>query len=352
MSWINAKIIGSNQKRGEAGQERGHKDFIMSRTELVAFAENPAKWIDGGEAKKETKAMAFGSVLDCLATTPDDLLSRFAVSPAKYSSEGMQCPTCKSITDSKKCRECKTDRVPVVVEKDWNLVSDTCKDWVSKQEAQGKSVVSERMLDDVKKAFMQLHDSDESLAELIRVSAKQVLIVAEWRDKETGLTIPFTGLIDLVPPTDNATWGKCLVDIKTTRNGNPATWARVVDDSGYDVQAAIYKDIYCAATNEDRTDFVHIVQENVAPFHVTTPLPALTSEFLEYGRNKYKNALALYAQCLKTNIWPGYPAAGLQFGSVQLISPDELWSYRKSGGVEMAKRIEYEPKREPTDYLA
>ena len=85
MSFLNAKIIGANQKRGNAEQpKRGEKSFVMSRTELVAFAENPAKWIAGGETREETKAMTFGSILDCLTTTPDAFLKRFIVAPDTY----------------------------------------------------------------------------------------------------------------------------------------------------------------------------------------------------------------------------------------------------------------------------
>ena len=126
--------------------------------------------------------------------------------------------------------------------------------------------------------------SDADVSELIKVSRKQVFVIGFWEDPATKLEIPVRILLDLVPPADHPTMGKWLADFKTARSGDPAAWARVVDDSGYDVQAALYSDIYTAATKEDRTDWVFAVQENVAPFHVVKPLMSITEEFLAWGR--------------------------------------------------------------------
>ncbi len=333
MSFINAKIIGSNQKRGGAEQPaRGSKDFVMSRTELVAFAECPEKWLDGGTVKEETKAMLFGSVLDFLSTSREKFSESFAVAPAQYETKGMQCPVCKTITEAQKCKECKCDRVPVKVLKDWDLKSNTCKKFVADAAAAGKRTVSAEMYGDATLAYAKLH-SNADILELINCSEKQVLIVADWQD-DNGMVIPFAALLDLVPDVKHETWGKSLADIKTARDGNPAKWARVCDDSGYDVQAAIYFDLYAAARpNDDRTDFVHVVQENTFPFHVVNPPPMLSTEFLDWGRAKYRAALRLYCACLSTGHWPSYQQVGMPFGHTQVIEPKDLWSYRKMAGI-------------------
>lgn len=331
MNWINAKIIGANQKRGEAGQVRGHKDFVMSRTELVAFALNPAKWHDGVAVREETKAMTFGSVLDCLATTPEELLARFAITPETYPA-----------TPKK-----KGDPVEM---KEWTSRANFCKEWEADKKAEGFTVVSADMLVDAKKAHTALHEH-RPIASLIECSEKQVLIVADWQDDDTGLTIPFCGLLDLVPNHSSPTWGKCLADIKTARNGNPAKWAGVCDDSGYDVQAAIYFDLYMAARpDEDRTGFVHIVQENTFPFHVVNPPPYLSEEFMQWGRAKYRKAMRFYCQCLKSNIWPSYATAGLTYGGVQIIGPEDVWNYRKCAGMTELRMPEPPPEESEESY--
>lgn len=323
--WENAKIIGANQNRGEAGQERGHKDFVMSRSQLVAFAENPAKWIAGGEIRQETKSMTFGSVLDCLTTDGEKFMSRFIVAPDSY-----------PVADAKGKET--GERKP------WNLNSNWCKKYKSDAEAQGLQVVTIDLYKEAQLAFKTLH-SERSIAAVIECSEKQVLGTAEWLDNDTGLIIPFSILIDLVPHHTSPTFGKMLVDIKTTRNGNPANWANVCNSSEYDVQASLYFDIYRAARpKEDRTDFAHIVQENTFPFHVVSPMMAFSYEFLDWGRQKYKKALRLYAQCLATGVWPGYEMTGTPYGSTQLISPDELYEYRKCAGMTEFRMPEPQPE--------
>lgn len=322
--WKNSKIIGSDQNRGEAGQKRGDADFVMSRTQLVAFGENPRKWLDGEEVKEETKAMTFGSVLDCLTTSPTQFLARFVVAPETYPA-----------TPSRK------GEAPE--QKPWTRQAKFCKEWEAERKAQGLTVVSSEMLADAKLAFTALHANREA-ASLIECSNKQVLITAEWADDDTGLKIPFSALLDLVPHHSSPTHGKRIADIKTARNGNPARWAGVCDDSGYDVQASLYFDLYRAAMpNEDRTDFIHVIQENVFPFHVVTPMIALSEEFLTWGRTKYKRALRLYAHCLKTGVWPSYEEVGVPFGGTQIIGPEDVWAYRKCAGMTEFRAPEPKP---------
>jgi len=330
--WKNAKIIGDNQTRGEAGQQRGDKDFVMSRSQLVSFADCPAKWKDGGEVRVETKAMTFGSVLDCLVTSPESFKERFAVTPETYPAT----PTKKSEPSE---------------QKPWTTRANFCKDWEAAKVEDGFIVVSPEQYGQAQIAYKALHEHRE-IASLFECSKKQVLMTADWQDDDTGLNVPFSALVDLLPHVSSPTWGKCLADIKTARNGNPAQWDRVCDDSGYDVQAALYFDIYRAAVpNEDRTDFVHIVQENAFPFHVVSPPPAFSTEFMEWGRSKYKYALRLYCHCLKTETWPSYEQVGLTIkdsggGNTQIISPDQLWNYKKCAGVGM-KEFNMPPKTQP-----
>jgi hypothetical protein len=322
--WQNAKIIGENQNRGEYGQARGAKDFVMSRSQLVEFSVNPEKWLAGASVEDDSsKQMDFGSALDCLLTMPDSFEETFAVCPLVY--------------------PCEPTKKDPRTEKPWNKNSNYCDEWETAQIDAGRTVISAKMLSEVKTAFAAIQ-SKHAIRTLFECSAKQVLMTADWKDDETGLIVPFSALADLVPHVSSLTWGKTLADLKTARSGNPATWPRVVDDSGYDVQAALYLDIYTSATGEDRTDFVHIIQENTFPFHVVTPPPLLSSEFIDWGRSKYLAALALYCRCLAAGVWPSYEQQGIQYGNTQIIAPDGLWNYRQCAGM---KEIEYvEPRAE------
>lgn len=286
------------------GVKRGDKGFIMSRSELVDFAICPEKWLSS-EPSPNTAATTFGSLVECLETGTLEG-SKFIIEPLKYKNSKGE-------------------------EAGWTYKSTTCREWKDEQEAAGLCPVSRDTLLKAREAVTTLK-AYQPRAELFACSQKQVMIQGLWRDKETGLEIPLRCLIDLVPDKAHETWGKYLADAKTARNGNPAQWARVVDDEAYDVQAALSMDLYIAATGEDRNTWVFPLSENEPPYHVVKPMPALTSEFLTWARHKYVAALKLYAQCLATGVWPSYAAAGLQWGEVQLIGPDDLWNYKKTAG--------------------
>ena len=142
---------------------------------------------------------------------------------------------------------------------------------------------------------------------------------------------------------------KWLADSKTARNGNPEQFCRVVADEAYDVQAALSIDLFTTATGRDIQDWIYPLQENTPPYHVVKPMPALTSEFIEYGRVKYRIALRQYAECLATNKWPSYPTDDrLVYGDLQFLDPKALFKYRESGGVP-AERTPIETPRENFD---
>lgn len=330
-----AKIIGDGieyetYSRQEPGVGRGNQDFIMSRGELMNFASNPARWLAGyKEDQDETVSTKWGSMIDCLLTSPAKFESLFAVSPETYPDR-------------------KTGK-----QKPWTGAATLCKEWEAEQG--DKTIIKSAVADDAALAVKMIR-ANEIVAELFAVSRKQVFAVAVWKD-ESGREIPLRVLIDLVPPKEHATFGKWLADFKTARNGNPALWPSVADKLGYDVQAALYRDVYCEATGEDRADFLNIVQENVFPFHVTSPPPALSSEFLSWGRSKYCSALKLYCSCLSTGIWPSFPQSGIAFGNTQIIGPDNLWSYRTMAGLPEIQ-VPPDPYEQPpkgtqeSDYLA
>jgi len=125
-------------------------------------------------------------------------------------------------------------------------------------------------------------------------------------------------LIDLCPAVDSE-WGKSLVDLKTATSAAVRPWTRAVHDHNLHVQAALYLDVWTACTGEDRTDFLHIVQESFAPYETCKRM--LSAEYIEIGRMKYLDALKRYCQCLKTGIWPGYEVSR-EFNGWGIIEPE------------------------------
>lgn len=325
-----AAIIGvgipySVYSRQAPGVGRGHSDFALSRGEIVNFASNPKRWLDGyREEEHDTFATKWGSAVECLAGLSGKFDEAYAVAPAEYTDTGMECPRCKSVTYSKTCRTCKCDRVEIKIMKPWNSGASICEQW--ERDKGEREVLKFDFFEKVKLAVAAL-ESDIDVVALFNCSQNQVMVSGFWSDG--GIEIPIRCLIDLVPDAAHSTFGLFLADLKTTKNGCPDTLANVIDSYGYDVQAALSIALYNAATGDKRCGWILPTQENVAPYHTIKPMPALTVEFLEYGRKKLESALTLYAQCLATNKWPSYSTGNrIVIDPCQYVGPETLWKYR------------------------
>jgi len=95
-----------------------------------------------------------------------------------------------------------------------------------------------------------------------------------------------------------------IYDFKTCEDATPEACLRAVLNYGYDVQAEHYRAVWKAATGEDR-DFVFIFQEKSEPYEVT--LVRLSGSFRHLAERRAAKARAMWAECLKTGNWPGYP---------------------------------------------
>lgn len=283
MSFQNCKIIGAGVNADEYhGQtaERGSKEFVMSPSSLKLFNECPARW-KAGYAPPDSDAKDWGNLLDTLLLTPKQFDSKFAVKPLTYKSSGAK-------------------KSGPIEDKPFNANSTLCKEWIAAQN--GKTIISTKDLIEAVAALKRLR-ADETIAAFLDASDCQVHVKGEWRDKATGLVIPVQCLIDCVPRKDSE-FQKSLGDLKSTRNAGLRPFARWCFTAGYHVQAAFDLALYCAATGEDRSDWIFLVQENYAPYETGRRL--LSQDFLQIGRQTYEAALKRYARCVQSGVWQGY----------------------------------------------
>lgn len=305
---VNGKIVSVDADVAQycKPQVRGLETFVQSRTELMEFAYNPRRWVNGYQKPEETDGLEFGQVHDCLALTPNRFFERFAVEPATYPAPA---------THEKVKKGLIKEGDPL----DWNNNATVCRQWHENQV--GKLVISSAVNGRVHAAVKRLKE-DEIAATLIDRSQKQVYVTAEYRDKDTKIVVPVKALIDLVPPHDDPFYGNCLADLKSSTSAHPRRWQRFVFERSYHTQAALHLDVYIAATGEDRNSFLHIIQENYPPYETGRRL--LSQEFVELGRNTYLMALKKYCQCLKSNYWPGYDDHASAIQGWSLVGP-EAW---------------------------
>lgn len=109
------------------------------------------------------------------------------------------------------------------------------------------------------------------------------------------------GLVDLAPKERR----RGLADLKTAPSADPSEWSKYVYNNRLHWQAAMYIDLWNRATGEDLQEFFHIVVEQEAPHEPA--MHALSRDFIHLGREQYRKALQLYAECKEKDEWPGYP---------------------------------------------
>jgi len=101
---------------------------------------------------------------------------------------------------------------------------------------------------------------------------------------------------------------RMIEDLKTTSSANPSAWSRAMFSLGYDIQAAWYTRGLKAVLGTDAyAQFRFILVEINPPYAVSAV--ALAPDACILAEKKITYALDVWRECLKTNVWPGYPTA-------------------------------------------
>lgn len=95
-----------------------------------------------------------------------------------------------------------------------------------------------------------------------------------------------------------------LFDIKSTVCAAPFDFESSIYKYGYHRQGAFYLD-GAAALGQKLEHYAIIAIEKVPPFALA--VYRLTDEAIELGRRENAELMEVYAKCIKTNVWSGYP---------------------------------------------
>lgn len=317
------KLVGCDVSEREYSKqvvERGHPGFRMSRSELHDFADCPHKWFVG-RTPTDTDATLWGTLFEFCVQYPGSTDDRFAITPPTYHASAMECPSCKSRTDSLTCRKCQCDRVRVEFDKPWDFGANVCAKW--KENHQDQTIIKSELLSEARNAAEAFFGNPE-LSSLANCSQRQVMVEAEYHDESTNLVIPIHSLIDFVPEKTHLKFGQSLADLKTTKSAKPFSFARDVFSHWLHVQAALYLDVWNACGADQRIEWRLLVSESEAPWEATAYL--LSQDYITLGRMTYIQALQRYCRCLTTKSWPGYadPERDNLYDGWALIEP-ETW---------------------------
>lgn len=121
-----------------------------------------------------------------------------------------------------------------------------------------------------------------------------------WHDHVHG--IDRRARLDWLPDSDG---GQMVVpDLKTTVSADPGEFGRSVFRYGYALQAQFYTDAVTAAGLADDVTFRFVAVEKTPPHLVNVfELDALAHTV---GRAQVDEACRIYAECTRTDTWPGY----------------------------------------------
>lgn len=132
-------------------------------------------------------------------------------------------------------------------------------------------------------------------------------VSAFWVDEATGTRCKCRP--DFVAPAGP---GAILIDLKTCQDASAAGFAKTVWSYRYDLQASWYASGYARASGKPVLGFIFACVESEWP-HVAAAY-MLDDAALERGARDARRLLDLYADCVSSDTWPGYPE------SIQLLS--------------------------------
>jgi hypothetical protein len=246
----------------------------ISSTELKKLMKSPAhykNWKDN--PTEDTTALLFGRAAHKYVLETYDFYNEFAI-----------VPNCDRRTKEGKA--------------EWLLFCD---------QSEGKDIITQEQFEQID-AMRTAAYATPFVSKLL--SGEKEL--SYWGvDEETGLSIK-------ARPDCVTEWnGKnILVDYKTCSDAENTKFCRDSIKFGYDLQLAYYLDILKQNTGKEYI-VVIIAQEKTAPY--VTNVFQLSENYLESGRELYKEMLKVYKECSETDNWYGYMKDGISI----LGQPDD-----------------------------
>lgn len=160
-------------------------------------------------------------------------------------------------------------------------------------EATGKEIITAEQYEHVMRMGEAVRDKDKAAAMLSRGDPE---VTAFWRDDETG------ALCKCRP--DWVSTAGFVVDLKTTADASPKSFARTATNFRYHVSSAFSMDGMRAATGRRLAAYAFLVVESTPPYGVA--LYVLDDLSQERGHELYRRDLTRYAECLANDHWPDY----------------------------------------------
>jgi hypothetical protein len=180
---------------------------------------------------------------------------------------------------------------------DGGIRTNAAKEWVQQARDEGKVPLKAAELRPINDAAEAVLQHPKAAALLSQPGHPEVSIMTV----DPMTEVPIRARFDYLPfPRSPRAIG---VDLKTSKDASPRGFAKAVYDYSYHLQQEWYRHAYRLATGEE-VEFAFVVVELEPPYLVG--YYNLSDSFMEMGRAIGAEARALYAECTRTDIWPGY----------------------------------------------
>ena len=238
-----------------------HSNPAISRSKLMLIGESPEKFnYFLNNPVPSTEAQILGSAVHKLALERQDFDKEFAVEPV-----------------------------------------------VNKRTNEGRQILAEFYFDNSEKTIITstIYETALKMVASLESNPKAVFLLNGDVERSYYTTDNLTGeAVKCRPDVTKTIKGKGLiVDLKTCCHADNETFAKEAIKYGYDVQAAMYKEIVEKETGLSH-DVIFVAVEKSEPFSVN--ILQADDLFLEYGNRRYREFLGTYHECKENNAWYGY----------------------------------------------
>lgn len=214
------------------------------------------KWRFHTKPKVITAAMQWGSLIDCLTTTPE-----------LENTDVVVCPY-----DSYRTNDAKA--------------------WKAAQEAENKIIVASADMEDARAAVKMLTQTCKASADIFAKSKSQVIVAGRVLD------VKVKGLVDMAPEGEDF-----LADLKTVSTFSLEGFAKQTANFGYHMQAGIYLNLWNAMfPNNQRTRWKFVWQDSEAPYEAC--VTELAPQDIEAGWAYASTLIQRILDATASNKWP------------------------------------------------
>ncbi|GGB00056.1 hypothetical protein GCM10011491_30370 [Brucella endophytica] len=291
--WIGEKIMRPGVYAG-VPIETYHREiglfdgFSISSSSLRTILRRPLEyWYaspynPNAEEPEGSKALDFGKAAHMLLLGEDGFAERYSLRPAKYEDD-------KGVW------------------KPWNANANACKEWLAKQAAAGKTVITETEIGHIKKIAESL-----SRKEAIRLGILNGRIERSIFTQRNGIWLKSRP--DVIPNHSGD-----FVDLKTAASVDDDSLSKAIFSHGYHIQAAFTRMVVRDVLGQDAfTSFTFVFVEKSAPYDVR--VVTLKDADIELGERQAMRGLNILSECLKRNEWPGYDGHDQHISFVEMPS--------------------------------